>query len=236
MMKNYCVADVVFRLKTKSTFTEQYCEKYRVDDDILPHIYIETTDDDIAYEKEKDPHGMSDGYLESLAVYRKLCEELLDYDTFLFHCSAVAVDGKAYLFTAPSGTGKSTHVRLWQKVFGERAVVINDDKPLLQVRENHIYACGTPWNGKHGIDTNIKVPVQGICILGRGKENRIWKISSLEGYPSLYKQAYRPYEQEKVRKTLKLLKQLAERIPLYKMECTISEEAAQMAWDAMSRD
>lgn len=177
--------------------------------------------------------GASKGIIESLAIYRKLCEKILDRNCVLFHCSAVAVDGKAYLFTAASGTGKSTHTRMWRQHFGGRAVMVNDDKPILRIKDDGIYVCGTPWCGKHGLQTNVEVPVQGICILRRGEENMIRKISAIDGYPDLYKQTYRPGEKDKMLKTLSMIKQMAERLPLYEMHCTISEEAAVMAWERM---
>ena len=172
--------------------------------------------------------------LESLAVYRKISEIMVEHDTFLFHCSAVALDGQAYLFTAPSGTGKSTHTRLWREVFGERAVMVNDDKPLIQVREDAIYVCGTPWNGKHNLDSNQKVPVKGICILERGTVNHIETISAADAFQFLYRQTYRPADREKMLRTIGLLKQVTERVPLYRMQCNISHEAAKMAWKMMS--
>lgn len=162
---------------------------------------------------------------ESLAVYRKISEIMVEHDTFLFHCSAVALDGQAYLFTAPSGTGKSTHTRLWREVFGERAVMVNDDKPLIQVREDAIYVCGTPWNGKHNLDSNQKVPIKGICLLERGTVNHIETISAADAFPYLFRQVYRPADQTKLIRTITLLKQTAERVPLYRMQCNISHEA-----------
>ena len=89
------------------------------------------------------------------------------YDTILFHGSAVAVDGIGYLFTAKSGTGKSTHTRLWRELFGERAVMLNDDKPLIKVSENGIIVYGTPWDGKHRLSTNTFVPLKGICFMSK---------------------------------------------------------------------
>lgn len=232
--KTYRIADVSFEMSCNYSFTEKMCRDYEIDAEEEPLFHIEASDEEIAAEKSGENAQFSDAYLESLALYRKLCEKMLEHDTFLFHCSAVAVDGKAYLFTAPSGTGKSTHTRLWREYFGDRAVMINDDKPLLQVREDAIYVCGTPWCGKHGLNINQKAQIQGICILKRGTENKIWQISSMEAYPDLYRQTYRPAERGKMVKTLALLKQLAERIPLYQMECTIAEEAAEIAWKAMN--
>ena len=83
------------------------------------------------------------------------------------------MDGAAYLFTAPSGTGKSTHTRLWREVFGDRVWMINDDKPMLRISENLVTAYGTPWNGKHHISRNASAPLKAIVQLNRGKENII---------------------------------------------------------------
>ena len=124
---------------------------------------VETTVQDILFEREKSAaedrlegravRNFSDAYLETLAVYRKIAVRMLQHDTLLMHGSAVAVDGKAYLFIAASGTGKSTHTRLWREQFGARAVMVNDDKPLVHVKEDGVTVCGTPWDGKHRLST-----------------------------------------------------------------------------------
>ena len=111
--------------------------------------------------------------METLAVYRKIADQMLSYDTLLFHGSVVAVDETGYLFTAKSGTGKSPHARLWREYLGERAVMVNDDKPLLQITKNGVIAYGTPWDGKHHLSSNIAVPLKAICILTRASENHI---------------------------------------------------------------
>lgn len=231
--KRYKIADVVFDLWYQSAYVEKLCADYEVTESEEAEFSIDITAEDITLEKSRSEGNFPEEAYESLAIYRKLCEKMLEYNSFLFHCSAVSVDGRAYLFAAPSGTGKSTHTRMWRQYFGSRAVMINDDKPLLQVREDAIYVCGTPWCGKHGIQTNAKAPIQGICILGRGAENKIRTITPLEGYPNLYRQTYRPADREKMLKTLSLLKQVTEHIPLYEMECNISEEAAKIAWNTM---
>lgn len=230
--KCYRIADVCFAMHCQGELTRKMCADYEVDVQEKPSFDISVT------EEEVDREGVSEDekyreYLESLALYRKLCEKMLDYDTFLFHCSAIEVEGKAYLFAAPSGTGKSTHTRMWREYFGEKAVMINDDKPLLKVRQDGIYVCGTPWNGKHHLDTNKIVPIQGICLLERGSENHIEKIAALDAYPGLYRQTYRPADREKMVRTLALLRQLTERVSIYRMQCTISQDAAIMAWNAM---
>lgn len=231
--KSYRIADVGFDLCYQSETIGKMCADYECEPLEQPEFIIDLSEDDLLAEKMKSEEEFSDESYESLAIYRKLCKKMLEYQSFLFHCSAVAVDGKAYLFAAPSGTGKSTHTRMWRQYFGDKAVMINDDKPLLQVQEDAVYVCGTPWCGKHRLQTNQKAPIQGICILHRGKENTIRKISPIDAYPDLYRQTYRPNDREKMLKTLALLKKVTESVPMYEMHCNISEEAAQMAWNAM---
>ena len=178
----------------------------------------------------KSARGYSDGYLETLAVYRKICEAMVEYDTILMHGSVVAVDGQAYLFTAKSGTGKSTHTRYWREVFGERAVMVNDDKPLLKIEEDRVLACGTPWDGKHRLSTNICVPLKAICILERGEENEIHPISPQEALPMVFQQTYRP---KNVLKYMELIDKLSQRVSFYRLRCTPTKEAAQIAWEGM---
>jgi serine kinase of HPr protein (carbohydrate metabolism regulator) len=107
---------------------------------------------------------------------------LMRYNGLRIHASAVEVDGKAYLFSANSGTGKSTHTRLWREVFGDRAVMVNDDKPFLRMTEGAVMVYGSPWNGKHGLGCNLSVPLKAVCILERGEENRIEKISAKQAF------------------------------------------------------
>lgn len=137
--------------------TRTFCKNYLTD---APASFeVAVTPADIAFEREKSdreaaveghaPGNFSDEYLETLALYRKIVERLLEWDTLLFHGSCISVDSKAYLFTAKSGTGKSTHTQLWKKRFGERAVFINDDKPLLKISAQGVTVYGTPWDTKN---------------------------------------------------------------------------------------
>ena len=190
-------------------------------------------------QRENEDGGMwSAGYLESLAIYRKICERLLDEDIILFHCSAMELDGKAYLFTAPSGTGKSTHTRLWREVFGDRVTMINDDKPLLHISKGKtdgavqsamVRVYGTPYAGKDGLQTNTSAPVAAIVILHQATENTIERLSERVAYPTLLNQTYRRNDPAGMMKTLELVGVLA-KLPLYSLGCTISEEAVMMAY------
>ena len=161
--------------------TREYCRPYLTERQ--PEFFIEVTAEDLirqqaALDQEADQEGLrrrkfTDPFLERTVIQEKIAEKLLEKDTLLLHGSTVAVDGQAYLFTAPCGTGKSTHTRLWREQFGGRAVMVNDDKAFLQLRRDGVWVYGSPWTGKHGIGNNISVPLKGICFLQRGTNNKI---------------------------------------------------------------
>ena len=223
--------------------TPQYFKPYLADG--APEFSITVTREDIAFEQadlleeaHRDgfkPRVFTDPFLERAAIQRAFAEFLFDYDTLLFHGSAVAVDGEGYLFTAHSGTGKSTHTRFWMQVFGSRAVMVNDDKPFLQLGREQVWLYGSPWSGKHGLDSNIKVPLKGICILQRGVENTIHAISGDDALPMLKKQAYQPLDNAKEAGFFQLAEKLSKTVPLWKMACNKAPEAARVAYDAMHK-
>lgn len=172
MKQTYKIAEKIIEINSIHEEVHDYCRDYLSDGE--PDFTVTTTEKDIEYERQKSAKNdiaegqpvmsWSDSYLEEFAVYRKSAEKLPEYDTFLFHCSAVAVDSVGYLFTAKSGTGKSTHTRLWLELLGSRAVMVNDDKPLICVSNDEITVFGTPYNGKHRLGSNIAVPLKAICI------------------------------------------------------------------------
>ena len=187
-----------------------------------------------AYRDGFKPRVFTDPFLERAAIQRAFAEYLFDLDILLLHGSAVAVDGQGYLFTAHSGTGKSTHTRLWRQVFGERAVMVNDDKPFVQLTKDGVALHGSPWSGKHGLDTNVCVPLRGICLLERDTENRIQPIRPEEIRSMLQKQCYCPQNVQKEAAFLALTKALVQSVPVWRMSCTKDPAAAQMAYDAMT--
>ena len=173
--------------------------------------------------------------LESTAVYRKIAMKLPEYDAFVFHGAAVAVGEKAYLFTAPSGTGKTTHTNLWLKNIAG-SYVVNGDKPILRIIGGKSFVCGTPWMGKEGCGRNRIVPLSAICFLNRGTENRIEKIRFTQAFPRLIGQSYRPDNAVSLAKTLELLKSIGQSIPLYELYCNMDDEAALISYGGMNSD
>ena len=175
----------------------------------------------------------TDPFLERAAIQRAFGEFLFDRGVLLMHGSAVAVDGEGYLFTARSGTGKSTHTRLWCQLFGDRAGMINDDKPFIGLAGAEVMIYGSPWSGKHGLDSNVAVPLKGICFLERGVENCIHLADTQQVLPQLLKQGYCPVDAKKQEQYQNLVQQLAQRIPLWQMQCNKDLSAAKTAYEMM---
>lgn len=241
MTRKYKIADKVVEVTSIYAEVHEYCADYQTDENV--DYSVTTTQTDIDFEREKSAREdeiegipvchFSDSYLEELAVYRKIAEKMLDFDTVLFHSSVVAVDGVGYLFTEKSGTGKSTHTRLWREYFGERAVMVNDDKPLLKITDSGVTAYGTPYNGKHRLGTNTSVPLKAICILTRSADNHIEPITREQAYTMLLQQVYRPANMLKMTKTLELVDRLADSVKLYRLGCNMDISAAQVAFEGM---
>ncbi len=238
------LAGVCIAIHPRYDYIQEYCKDYLCTPTPSDAAFtVAVTDADIAYEEARSAaddrklgipvRRFPPAYLETLAVYRKIAAFLLDHDILLFHGSCVAVDGVGYLFTAKSGTGKSTHVQLWQERFGSRAVMINDDKPLLRITDIGVTAFGTPWDGKHRRSTNTSVPLRAICILSRSADNHIEKIAPGDAYSLLLQQTYRPADPTALTKTLTLLDRMLRVTDFYRLGCNMDPEAAQVSYEGM---
>lgn len=160
--------------------------------------------------------------------------ELLAFDGLFLHASAVLLDGKAYLFSADSGTGKSTHTEKWCRLFGAR--YLNDDKPALRQVEGCWKAYGTPWSGKHDLSLPAGAPIGGIAFLKRGEENKIRQMMASEALPLFMQQSlWRLPEVKMMEKQLELADKLLSQIPLWDLRCRNDDAAAQVAHSAMTR-
>ena len=236
------IAGKVFDVTSLFESTKDYCRKYltETDADFSLEVFPEDLVAEQAFlDEEAREEGMkrrkfTDPFLERTAIQRKVAECLFDCGTLLFHGSAVAVDERGYLFTAACGTGKSTHTRFWRDTFGDRAVMVNDDKPFLKITEDGVLMYGAPWSGKHGLDTNICVPLSGLCILTRGTENQISPISPEEALPMLLHQSCAPADAVRFPEFRQLVKQLSRKTSLWQMECTKDSIAATVSFEAMS--
>ena len=244
------IADVLMDVSSQYEMLAEYCRDYMVEDsaeEVSERLVLTMEDiekERTIAEKSGEPVSTlgsqqnmpqySPQYLETLAALRKIADFMPEKDCFLMHGAVVAWKNQGYLFTAPSGTGKSTHLALWKKYLGDQAEVINGDKPILKVTEDEVWVYGTPWAGKEQWQVNKKVALKGICFLERGEKNSIQKIDSFSALPFLMRQVYFTDAPQSAGKTMELLDQMLKIVPLYKMKCDISKEAFECSFGAMT--
>lgn len=244
------IAETVIEVDAIYESSKKLCKDYFTDKP--SELQISVTEEDIENERRfatsANPTGPS---LEYMALYRMICTVLASREIVLIHGSCIAVDGQAYLFCAPSGTGKSTHTRLWREWLGDRAVMINDDKPLVRIAGESagtnadpatadgfapgtavIY--GTPWNGKHGLGANICAPLRNICFLERGEANSIEPIDSSSALPQLLKYTFRPEDPSAMICVLDTATKIADLSAFWSLKCNMSHDAAKTSYTAMS--
>ena len=180
------------------------CREYLYNGDKVPDIIF-------LPRKYRPPNWpeFDDEYEIYLDACLQFYADIVCYDGMMLHSSAVTLDNRAYLFSAPGGTGKSTHTKLWQQNFGEAAQILNDDKPALRKVDGKWYAYGTPWSGKFSINQNRKVPLAGICFIKRGEQNTIRRLNQMEAFNRIVSQTRRIfYEAERVEKMLENVEKL----------------------------
>lgn len=199
-----------------------------------PDFRISWTKEEVESEQAISEATYSFSYLETLVALRKIAEWLPNQDRLLLHGASISHKNKGYLFTAPSGTGKSTHIRLWRKYLGKQVEIVNGDKPFISLEGEVPYIYGTPWAGKEGWQRNCCVPLSGICIVQRNKTNSIRKMDVSEALPLLFKQIYLPKEAKSLDQTLVLMDVLLKKIPVYLLECDISEGAVQCSFETLT--
>lgn len=231
MNKTYSFSGV----SVSAEYSHRYCANHfsGYETDLPPRFAVSVKQTDIDAERTTSTSNFSDGYLESLAFLRKLSTDFAPMGILLFHASAIEFEGKAYLYTAVSGTGKSTHSALCKQVFGDRVRYINDDKPFLRFDNGCWTVYGSPWNGKHRLGNNISAPLGGIAILKRGSENSIRKVTGDYALPTLFLQSYRPEDPVAMQNVLDLVVNLS-KMPIYELFCNISQDAARLSLGTMS--
>ena len=239
------IAEIPFRVRCLHQQTADLLRAYQIGE-AEAEATLEPTADDLLRMREelirttaKEGHPQTEfspAYLEMNAVHALLAEQLVHRGVLLMHGSALCMDGKAYIFTAPSGTGKSTHARLWREAFGARVWMINDDKPMLKAGPDGITVWGTPWDGKHHLSRNACAPLAAIVRIRRAAENRIEPMSKAEAFPLLMQQTYSSADALTGMEILGLQRKVLDEVRFYVMECNMEAEAAKVAWEGMNPD
>lgn len=224
------LAGIPIAVYSENAFMARFCRDYLTDEE--PLFSVRSSGEAVAVEVKNAPEPVSFEYAEALCLYREMAERLPLYDRAVFHGAAIEYGGKAYLFTAPSGTGKTTHIALWRQYLGDRVRIINGDKPVLRFTGSGFTVYGTPYAGKEGWQRNVSAPLAGICFLSQGNENVIRKEKN-GSFTGLFQQTYRPHEKETMQKTIALVKALC-CVPCFALSCDISESAVKCSFEALT--
>ena len=226
----YKIAGIVVDMNLKYPRLKRQSEAYKCED-TKPDIRINFPDGYLEERQKENPH-LSIEDCEYIWAGSEFYELLPEFDGFLLHSSAIVYEDKAYLFSAPSGTGKSTHTQLWLKNF-EGSYILNDDKPAVMLKDGKIMVYGTPFSGKTDLNVNKCVPLQGLCVLERDEKNWIEKIPTEEALFSILNQTCRPVDEARMDKLLTILDKIVSTMPVYKLHCNMEDEAAQVSYNGM---
>ena len=228
------IANITVRVDEQYSYVRYLCRNYIVDDASDADLLVRVSDEEIQTQIKASEIPTTPAYAEGVCVYRQICERLpIMFQSFMFHGAVIEYEGRGYVFAAKSGTGKSTHIALWQRRFGDGVRVINGDKPIMRFENGQLYAYGTPWCGKEGLETNAGVPVAAICFLERGDHNEIVPIPAADAVMRVFEQVLTPTDLASVDALFPLLDRMLTEIPSYLLKCTISEEAAEVAYGGM---
>ncbi|MBP3580243.1 MAG: hypothetical protein J6K12_03225 [Clostridia bacterium] len=234
-MAIYRIADLNIDIQYSHRYLDNLCKNYLAENqNVKADFAVFPIQEDVEKDRKVlDESHYPTPYLESLSVYRQIARKILEYDGIILHASVVEMDGKAYAFTAPSGTGKSTHCRLWLEAFPEKARIINGDKPLIRYIDGKLYAYGTPWCGKENYNVNTKAELCSICFINRGQENVIKQIDKNEAVKKIFTQLLLPETNAQTDSFFNMLAVMCDKVKFYSLQCNMDLDAALTAYEGM---
>ena len=229
------LAGIIIEIDTITTGTCVLCRDYLYEGKPDCRIKISKEDIDQEWHNNKSiRHNKVSA--ETTAVFRKIANELINYNILLMHGAVISLYDNAYMFSAPSGTGKTTHIKLWLQNAAD-TIVINGDKPLIKVSEKNVLAYGSPWSGSENMNSNTAKPLRSIVLLVRSERNHIEKVDFSRIYPFLLQQTYIPNDASKAKKALSLLSALYQKVSLFRFECNnYKDDCFNVAYKALVSD
>lgn len=240
---NIKLAGISVGIDCLSYETREFCAGYLTDEPCEFSVTVSRGDAkaeesaDLAY--RPSGHPLDPVMYELSAVQRKIAEQFPIYERFLIHGAAITYKNDAYLFCAPSGTGKSTHISLWKKNLGKDVDIVNGDKPFLSLEQEKdklsVYVHGSPWGGKELWQKNRSAPLRAVCFLSQNSKNQISRLSPEQSITALIKQLYIPRNTQSAEKTLEFADRLLKFIPFYHLRCDISEKAVKCCFEELTK-
>ena len=227
------IASLTVAIDNRFEYVEWLCRDFYSEDE--PLFSVSATVEEIDKERSMYEESFSDGYLESVVVYRNIAERLPLYNAVVFHGAVLGLCDKAYAFTARSGVGKTTHTRFWIERF-PGAEYVNGDKPIIRFIDGTPYAFGTPWKGKEGYGRNISMPLSSIAFLERAAENSACAVTPDEAAMKLISQIYIPKSSDTAPLALSVADRLLNSVRLVRLKCNLDPNSADVSLSAMRAD
>ncbi len=230
------IADIVTELHPRFSDTKQLAAPFLYTGERKTDITLDVTDAYLQDLMSRAAPGSTIGQMENFAFANMFNRRAIPFHTMLVHSSALVCGGKAYLFSADSGVGKSYHTRLWQQVYGDRVYVFNDDKPVVRLYDDRAVVCGTPFDGGSGIALNERHPLGAIVFLERGETNAVRVSDNREVIQKLYFQTAHIVSAATAEKMLDNFERLLHLTKFYVLTCNMEREAAETAYQALMRN
>lgn len=231
MVNYYKIAKIIVKLEYNSKYVEHIFSPFLIEEKSSFDVHLFATEQEILSELQL----MDEKYVdlaESTALLRKLANILLkNFNCLLFHSSAIMYNENAFLFTAPSGTGKSTHTKLLKELLNDSVLYINDDKPLLKLENQNFTVYSSPWLGKHYLGNNLSAPLKAIVLINRANENFAKKLSYDEALKVVFEQTVNAKDDESAQNYLNLVLQLVNGVDFYLLNCTKNVESAKYSFE-----
>lgn len=223
----YEIAGLKVEIEPEFERLKRQCDSYKSFGEpvmrLNPRIYEETA---------CSPQNRSDEDKEYIFASAQFCSELIWHGRFFLHASAVVYNDEAYLFSARSGTGKSSHTAHWLKEF-DGSYILNDDKPVIFPQNEGVSVFGTPFAGKTDLHVNKKLPLRGVCFLKQGEENKITRISDEKAIALTLNNTYRPKNAEGMNLLLDMIERVVKQTDMFEMSCRNEPASSHISYNAM---
>lgn len=214
------IAGLFIELEYRYDYTFNRCKDFVINDYDYIDIKASVSDENIS---NLDSSVTSD-VKEFVALYSSISSQLSKYNRILIHGAAISYNDQGFLFIAPSGTGKSTHIKLLRDNF-DGIDIINGDKPII---DNNGYIYGTPWAGKENWNKNVSYKIKSIIFLQRDTTNH---VDRLENSNSLIKILNESYRDTGIDSAIDILSKALKDVSFYELSCTNSKEAAVVSFN-----
>ena len=231
----YKIADLIVEMTPKYDESIHLAEPFIYNGDRETDIKLKISYDYVNGTAAKPNCLSTKPQLENFAFSNVFNRAAIKYGVMLVHSSALIYDGGAYLFSADSGVGKSTHTKLWLKAFGDKVHIMNDDKPVVRLYDDHAQAYGTPFDGGSGIALNENYPLKAIIFVKRGEKNSVRIPDSKEIIQKLYFQTARMVDRKNAEKMLVNIENILHLTKFYVLTCNMDVSAANVAYDSIVR-